>query len=676
MPPFRPNAILGCSLTVGLALLLSCNRPGKKEAATTVSTPLRPLNLVVVTVDTLRPDHLHCYGYSKIETPAIDSIAQGGVLFENAVTQTPLTSPSHASIFTGLNPPTHHVRDTGGFVLQSSSTTLAAILQQQGWDTAAFISSAVLKKLFGLNLGFAVYDDQMPKPGKGHQFMEDAERRAGDTVDRAVRWLDTQSGRPFFLWIHVYDPHAPYQPPAPFREKYKDRPYDGEIAYADHELERLFAAVRRKSPPDKTLIAVLSDHGESLGEHGEYTHGVFLYDSTLRIAFTLSGPGVPSGLRVKQQARTVDFLPTILELMGGKAPASVQGVSLTPFFASKDAATAVSYAETLYPKINMGWVELRAIRTNHWKYIRAPRSELYDLSTDAGEIHNVIRDHSAEVQKFEAQLKAMIGTDGAEKVETANVDQRTLDQLKSLGYLSGSGRAYNLTGQGIDPKDRVEVLKLLELAQNESRLTDSRRIELLKQALSQDPGDPNIYYQLGQKLEKGGRYPEAMELYRTALRNGIENSRLHSRIADLLVRGGYKDQAIPEYEKSAQLNPSDLESQANLATAYLEKGRLDDAERVYKWIMTTDPEYAAAYNGLGVISIQRQNAAAARGYFEKAVQLDPDLVDAQLNLGLIYKMAGDRTRARSCFEAFLAKASPAEYGQVIPKVREELTALQ
>ena len=511
MLSFRPGAIFGCSLALAMALLVSCRQSGSNQAAATAATPLRPLNLVVVTVDTLRPDHLHCYGYSKIETPAIDGVARDGVLFENAVTQTPLTPPSHASIFTGLNPTTHHVRDTGGFILESSSTTLATILQEQGWDTAAFISSAVLKKLFGLNQGFRVYDDQMPKPGKGHEFLEDAERRAGDTVDRAIRWLDTQSGKPFFLWVHVYDPHAPYQPPAPFREKYKGRPYDGEIAYADHELGRLFAAVREKSPPAKTLIAVLSDHGESLGEHGEYTHGVFLYDSTLRIAFTLSGPGVPSGLRVKQQARTVDFLPTILDLMGGKTPAPVQGTSLTPFFTSKDAATAVSYAETLYPKINMGWVELRAIRTNRWKYIRAPRPELYDLSDDAGETKNVIQSHGAEVQKFEAQLKAVIGTDGVEKVKTATVDQRTMDQLKSLGYLAGPGSSYNLTGQGVDPKDRVEVLKLLEQAQGpESRLTDSRRIELLRQALSQDPGDPNVYYQLSAKLEKEGRYREAI----------------------------------------------------------------------------------------------------------------------------------------------------------------------
>jgi len=206
---------------------------------------------------------------------ALDRIAQSGVLFENGVTQTPLTPPSHASIFTGLNPPTHKVRDTGGFILSSSTPTLASLLQQNGWDTAAFISSAVLKKRFGLGHGFAVYDDQMPRPGNAHEFLEDAERRAGDTVDRALQWLDSRSDKPFCLWVHLYDPHTPYDPPSPFREQYKDRPYDGEIAYTDRELGRLMDGLRRKSPPERTLVAVLSDHGESLGEHGEYSHGVF-----------------------------------------------------------------------------------------------------------------------------------------------------------------------------------------------------------------------------------------------------------------------------------------------------------------------------------------------------------------------------------------------------------------
>ena len=663
------------ALVLGLCALgavVSCQRPPKPAAQS-----LRPLNVVVVTIDTLRPDHLHCYGYAKIETPNIDAVARSGTLFENAVTQTPLTPPSHASIFTGLNPPSHHVRNTGGFILPSPSITLATILQQQGWDTAAFISSAVLKKFFGLNQGFAVYDDQMPKPGKGHEFIEDAERPAWETVDRAIRWLGTQSGKPYFLWVHVYDPHAPYQPPSPYKEQYKDRLYDGEIAYTDQELGRLFAAIRKKSPADQTLIAILSDHGESLGEHGEYTHGVFLYDSTLRIAFMLAGPGVPAGMRVKQQARTIDLLPTILDLMDGRAPATVQGTSLTPYFQGKEAATAVSYAETLYPKINMGWAELRGIRTNHWKYIRAPKPELYDLSQDAGETRNVIESHAVEVQRFETQLRAVIGPGGTEKVESAMVDRKTLDQLQSLGYTSGfTAKSYNLTGQGADPKDRVGILKLMQEAEHPSTPARAgQSIALLRQAMNEDAANPILYYVLGADLEKAGRYGEAMSLYRSAVQHGVESARLHSRIGDLLVRSGKKDEAIPEYEKAAQLNPGDAESQANLATAYLEKGRLADAERVYKWVITTDAGYAMAYNGLGVIAIQRQDAATARGYFEKAVALDADLVEAQLNLGIIYKDAGDAARARACFQAFLAKASPAQYRDVIPKVREELAAM-
>ena len=655
-----------------LCALVSCQRP-----RSSAPQPLRPLNVVVVTVDTLRPDHLHCYGYSQIETPAIDSVARSGVLFENAVTQAPLTSPSHASIFTGLYPPAHKVRDTGAFVLPPSATTLATILRGHGWDTAAFISSAVLKKHFGLDQGFDVYDDTMPTPGKGREFEEDAERRAGETVDHAVQWLQTQSGKPFLLWVHVYDPHTPYDPPAPFRDRYKGRLYDGEIAYADHELGRLFVAVQKKAPGN-TLTAVLSDHGESLGEHGEYTHGVFLYDSTLRIAFVLAGPGVPAGVRIRQQARAIDFLPTVLDLLGGQPPDKVQGTSLTPSFGGKDAATAVSYAETLYPKINMGWSELRAIRTNHWKYVRAPKPELYDLSQDPAETHNVIADHAPVVANFEAHLKAVTGAGGAEKVQTTVVDERTLSQLKSLGYVSGfTSRSYDLTGQGPDPKDRVGILKLLEIVDTGGpSLTAARRIQLLRQALAEDAGDPHLYYELGAEYERTGRSADAIKLYQEAVQNGIQSGRLHSRIADLLVRAGKKKEAIPEYEEAARFNPADLQSQANLATAYLEEGRLADAERVYKSITTVDPNYGAAYNGLGVVAIQRQDAASARGYFEKAVQLDPDLVEAQLNLGLLYKMAGDRDRARACFQAFLTKASPARYRDVIRQVRAELAALQ
>ena len=374
----RPGTLSGWLSVLLLAALSSCNSAGKNRVSVIEGVPgSRRLNLVLVTIDTLRADRLGCYGYSQIETPNLDRLAQRGVLFENAVAQAPLTAPSHASILTGMYPTAHKVRDTGGFVLPASDATLAPILRRQGWDTAGFVGASVLKKRFGFDQGFAVYDDQMPKLAARNIASEYAERRAGEVVDRAIAWLSTQSGKPFFLWVHVFDPHSPYDPPSPFREKYEGRPYDGEVAYTDQQLGRLFQAIAKKSPPEKTLVAVLSDHGESLSEHGEYTHGVFLYDSTLRIAFIMAGPGVPAGLRMKQQARTIDLLPTLLELTGNKVPAEVQGSSLAPTFTGEEVPASYSYAETLFPKINMGWAELRGLRTNRWKYIRAPKPELY-----------------------------------------------------------------------------------------------------------------------------------------------------------------------------------------------------------------------------------------------------------------------------------------------------------
>lgn len=660
-----------------IALFASCTSH-RTESTASQPARLQPFNVVVITIDTLRPDHLHCYGDAHIETPNLDAFARRGVLFENAVAQAPLTPPSHASIFTGQYPTVHHVRNTGGFILPSSARPLARILEEQGWDTAAFVSSAVLKKVVGLNNGFAVYDDQMPRQGNREEFNEDAERRGGATVDRALAWLNTQAGKPYLLWVHLYDPHLPYDPPSPFKERYRDHPYDGEIAYTDQQVGRLLNAVEKKGPAGKTVIAVLSDHGESLSEHGEYTHGVFLYDSTLRIAFLMAGPGIPSGTRVKQQVRSVDFLPTVLTVLGAKLPADIQGVNLIPAFSGKAVPTEISYEETLYPKLALGWAELRGIRTNHWKYIRAPKPELYDLTQDPNETTNVYRENPAEVNKLAAQLNHIVGNGGSEKVQAKMVDERQMAQLRSLGYLSGfSPPQYDLNGQGPDPKDRVGILKLLYQAENPAvHLPQAKRIALLKKALEEDPTNPSLYHQVGGELESVGQYDEALRLYKTALQHGVENGRLHSRIADLSLRKGDKETAISEYEKAARFNPSDLESQTNLATAYLETGRVADAERAFNFVVTSNPDSAAGHNGLGLIAIQKHDVATAQTQFERAVQLDPDLVEAQMNLGLIYEMAGDKPRARACFEAFLAKASRAQYASIIPKVKQELATLQ
>lgn len=670
----------GACCLAALVALLCCKSPEKKSAPASEAIPaLKPLNLVVVTIDTLRADHLRCYGYAKIETPTIDGLAQKGTLFENAVAQAPLTPPSHASIFTGQYPNVHGVRNTGAFILPASATTLAKILEQRGWETAAFVGAAVLKKAFGLNQGFAVYDDEMPKAKRVLQYGEYAERPAGQVVDRAVRWLKGQSGKPFFLWVHVFDPHAPYAPPAPYKQRYAGRAYDGEIAYADHELARLFEAVGRKAPPDKTLTVVMADHGESLGEHGEFSHGVFLYDATLRIPLIMVGPGIPSGRRVKEQARSIDVLPTILDLVGVKPPSAVQGMSLAPAFSGKQLPATVSYAETLFPKMNMGWSELRAVRTNDWKYIQGPKPELYDLSQDAGETKNVILDRPRETQQLQAQLKLAAGTDkGPEKVQTSLADRRTMEQLKSLGYLSGfSPGQFELTGKGIDPKDRVEVLKLEYLAvgmEVEPRL--ARKIELLRKAVALDPANPTMYSHLGVAYAAAGRYEDALKLYLRATQQGVASPKLYGRIAEMYLRTGSKDEAIAYYEKAAQVDPTDVQAQNNLAMAYLETARVSDAERVFRRVLAIDGRSADAYNGLGIIALQKQDLAEGRVDFERAVKLDPELLEAQANLGLIYKKAGDRARARACFEAFLAKASRAQYGHIIPRIEQELALLR
>src|SRR5665213_418013 len=415
----RRAAIVGLCTLVVLAVV-SCKSSPKKEDS---AAALEPINVVFITLDTVRADHLHCYGNKNIQTPTIDSLAARGVLFEKAVTQAPLTLPSHASMFTGTNPNVNHVRDTGGFALQSSSVTLAKILQNYGWNTAAFVSAFVFKRIVGFNQGFSVYDDQMPGGPDG----ESATRPASITVDHALAWLNTQSTQPFLVWLHFYDAHQPFElPPSQFREQYPGNTYDAEIAYIDQQLGRFLDAVKKKSPPGKTLIVLLSDHGEDLGQHGEYHHGIFLYDATVRIAWIMAGPGVPAGIRIQPQARTIDVLPTVLDLLGGKASSAVQGTSMVPAFSGRQVPTTYSYEETLFPKFMMNWAALRGIHTADWMYVRAPKPELYDLHKDPDELRNVIDAHPREYRELEKQLKLLsqTGNNGTEKIVSNQMDQQ------------------------------------------------------------------------------------------------------------------------------------------------------------------------------------------------------------------------------------------------------------
>ncbi len=666
-----------CLWFLPVVILLGCQSIQKESSQAIRRLPAwRPLNILIVTIDTLRADHLGCYGYSKIETPNLDRLARSGVLFENAFSQVPITPPSHASIFTGTYPMVHQVRSLGGFSLDSSHPTIATILQQKGWQTAAFVGSTAVARATGLNQGFQTYDDRMTEPGMNGN---PSQRRAGRVVDRALEWLGQQSGQtPFFLWVHVFDPHTPYDPPSPFKEKYTDHLYDGEIAYTDRELGRLFEAVEQKAPPDQTVLVVLSDHGESLAEHGEYSHGVFIYDSTLRIPWIMTGPGIRTGQRIKEQARTIDLLPTLMDLMGGETPAQCQGVSLVPAFSGGRIRTTYSYAESLLPKIDMGWTELRGMRTDKWKYIRAPRSELYDLESDPKETINVIQRYPAEAEKLEFQLRELTATgtgEPAERVHSKPISEETEEQLRSLGYVwSWAPLKLELTGQGIDPKDRVHVLKLLEEATNNpKRIPATQRIQLLQQAFEEDPTNSMVVFLLGEGFETSHKDSEALMLYQKATQQGISGmNKIYVRMAKIYGRHGNVDAAISAFEKAVEMNSSDLDTQNKLAVAYLMSGRIDQAERTLKAILALNEADAQAHNSLGWIALKKHNSETALQEFDRALRLNPDLMEAYINLGMLYKERGDYARARTCFESFLAKASGTAYKDSIPKIQREL----
>lgn len=684
---FRWRQYLSVLISMGAFIgAVSCkssspaNQPAASKAATVVApstVPAQSVNVVVITLDTVRADHLHCYGDGKIKTPNIDRLAQQGVLFERAVTQTPLTAPSHASIFTGTNPNVHHVRDTGGFALGSAPATLAATLQKSGWNTAGFISAPVLGKQFGFNRGFAMYDDQMTATAKspaGPDVKDEgvhlaATRPANVTVDHAIQWLKTQHGAPFFLWLHLYDAHQPYDPPAQFRAQYPGDPYDAAIAFEDHELGRFFDEVHKQAPAGNTIFVLISDHGEGFGEHGEQGHGIFLYDSTLRIAWIMAGPKVPAGVRVQQQAREIDVFPTLLDLLGGRPAPGIQGTSMVPAFSGHPVASDSSYEETLYPKLNMGWSELRGVHTAHWMYIRAPKPELYDLVADPGELRNVIADHPKEYRELEAQLKQWIAAGGGENetVVTNQMDTQTLAQLRSLGYVGGSSDdSVRLDGKGSDPKDMVGVLKISDMVTGlgSEKLSDARKIALLKQALLQDPKNAFLYCTLGDIYQQMNQTDAALETYQAALQHGVQNQMLFSQMGDLYFRVGNMPRAILFLQQAVQMNPNDVEMQYNLANAYIHNGQSAEAEAVLNKILKQGPN-AQAENGLGILAMGQHNYAGARTHFQLAIQLRQDYPEVQYSLGVACLQVHDANCARTAFQIFLKQASPATFGDLI-----------
>src|SRR6266568_1496607 len=362
-------------------------------------------NVVVITIDTLRADHLGCYGYSKIRTPNIDALAMDSARFERAYTPVPVTLPAHSALFTGTYPTLNGMHDFSGNKLNPKQPTLATVLKQQGYATGAVIGSAVLDSRFGLNQGFDFYYDHFDFNRLQESNLDAMERPGNVVTDVALDWLGKNAQAKFFLWMHLYDPHYPYRPPAPYSEQYKDRLYDGEIAFADAQVGRLIRFLKEKGLYTNTLIVLAGDHGESLGEHGEKTHGFFIYNSTLHVPLILHFGGATSAKSVADLVSLADLMPTVLRILKLDVPSDVQGRSLLPLISPKNEMEAPSlYAETFLPRLHFNWSELRGVETQNYHFIDTPRPELYDLSKDPGETENLYAQKKAVSEEMRARL--------------------------------------------------------------------------------------------------------------------------------------------------------------------------------------------------------------------------------------------------------------------------------
>ena len=594
----------------------------------------KDLNVVLVTIDTLRADRAgYCGG--AVETPHLDRLAGGGARFMNAVCQVPLTLPSHASILTGTNPPFHRIKNNGTYSLREQDTTLAEILRARNYQTAAFVGAFPLDSQFGLDQGFGLYDDQYKNSGPLAGY--EPQRTAEQVTAPATAWLEQNAGKKFFVWVHYYDPHLPYSPPAPFDKAYAS-PYDGEIAYTDFYVGKLVELLSKKGLGDRTLIVVAGDHGEGLGEHGEDTHGIFLYDSTLKIPLIFYCPGViPGGIEVKSQAGTVDIVPTILDLLGIPVPSECQGASLIPCLEG-GTIDRDSYAETYLPLLACGWSEMKSIRTDRWKFIRAPKPELYDLANDPLEKANVI-DREAEtagrlLRKLDA-LEKGLSSPGAEEPRFA-LSRRDAEKLSSLGYV-GLGPEPRIPGHSdIDPKDKIHVFE--DMVRAEVALAGSAPEEaakILKRVVAEDPENPWLLHFLG---------------------------RAYQKLGDL-------DASIEALSRAVHLNPDDVYSHYLLARSYFQKGMAGEAKSEALVVLATFADHLGSLMLLAQVHADAGELEKAVSYLERAVRKEPDDPTARLLLAQVLTLAKHYERAIAEYE-LLRTRTPDD-----PAIRHDLGML-
>ncbi|HEX5720077.1 MAG TPA: sulfatase-like hydrolase/transferase [Thermoanaerobaculia bacterium] len=675
------RAVLSVLAVLGVLVVLSA------------AAPARPPDVLLITIDTLRADALGFAGSSRVQTPALDRLAVKGRVFTNAHAHNVVTLPSHANILTGLYPFQHGVRENSGFRLSGNVPTLATVLRGAGYATAAFVGAYPLDSEFGLDSGFQVYDDRTTRGSDDEQF-ELAERRGDEVVAAALKWWQANPGKPRFLWVHVYDPHAPYAPPEPFASRYAKEPYLGEVAATDSFLAPLLSK--------DALVVVTSDHGESLGEHGEMTHGLFAYEATLKVPLLLSGPGVQPG-RDARPARHVDLFPTVLQAAGVQAPkGSRPGRSL---LAPPGKQETASYFEALSANLNRGWAPLRGVLRHGQKLIALPLPELYDLPKDPGEKQNRIDQDRPTARALIAELPEESVWPPRPGALPAGDEQR----LRSLGYLSGSAPARSSYGAEDDPKNLVQldrkILRIIELY-GSKKLREA--VALGREVVKERPAMPLGRSLLAQALLESGQTAEALEVMRKARAEKVTTETLLRQLGLTLAELGRTEEALEVLRPMAEAG--DPQSRNALALALSESGRQKEAYELLQKVLADDPGNAKALEQMGVIELRLGHWAQARDLsrkavdlkpglplawnnlgvalyqlgqhgdaldaWQRAVNLKPDLWDALWNLGVKAAQHGRPQQARAALERFVAGAPGERYAGDVQKARGMLERLK
>ena len=611
-----------------LAMTAACSSasgPGPKPTAR---------NLVLITIDTLRADHVGAYGYTRARTSVLDGLASGGALFEHAYTAAPITLPSHATLLTGRYPPGHGARDNG---LRISPTvpTLATELHARGFATAAFVAALPLDHQFGLNRGFDVYGDHLPRGADGRLANE---RPAADVVNEAIAWLRQNSelgtqnseprtpnaerrtsnvGRPFFLWVHLFEPHAPYGDPSSTRPAL-DR-YDEEIATADREAGRLISALGPARAD--TLIVAAGDHGEAFGEHGEYAHSIFVYDTTLRVPLLMSGPGIPAGARVTEPVTLGDVAPTVMRALGAPMR-DVDGIDVSPAFSRAPLPQRELYAESFAPLVEFGWAPLRAVRSGAWKLIAAPKPELFDVANDPGEQVNAIASQAAVAKTMLARADRY-STD-ALNANGSSVGGEAGERLRALGYSSGSaiGNQPSTGNSRPDPKDRREAAaRIAQVTSGE--LAGPALLTALEGIVGDDP----------------------------------RNGQAQLRLAYARLQAGDCARAEPAFHAAAAAGLPTADVHLGLATCLGRRGDLAGAERALAEARRIEPDNPAVIANLGLLQASKGDLSAAIQSLTAALAADPGLHEARFNLAVAYAKAGRRAEAEAAARELLSRLS-------------------